>query len=49
MEVYMQEEVIKTVELINKQVEKGDIAAVIEFDGDVIYKDFKEDIDYWFY
>ena len=49
IEVRIQEGAIKTVELINKQVDKGDISAIIGFDGNTIREDFKEQIEYQIY
>ena len=46
IEVCMQEGVTKTIELINKWVDKGDILAVISFEGNAIREDFIEDIKY---
>ena len=45
----IQEGVTKTVELINKWEDKGEISAIIGFDGDTIKEDFTEDINYWMY
>ena len=45
VKIYIQEGVIKTIELINKWADKGEILAIIRFDGNAIREDFNEDID----
>ena len=48
-ETYIQEGVMKTLEILQKWEERGSIAAVISYKGNAIREDFDENIEYWMY
>ena len=47
--VFLEEGVVKIVDLIKKWVDKSEINVIIRFNGNTIYQEFEDTIDYLMY